>query len=508
MSFVLFLATLFFAPLAFGTTETWSTATLELLVALTGLSCFFPFGSGRHLYKDKYIVPGLVPLLLFIGWMYLQCISLPVSFVQLLSPHTAAAYQPALDLLPTGTRIPLTINRQATLLECLRLSAYALFYILTVQLLSRSHRLQRAVVVVAVFSVALAFASMLQRASAPDTLLWFRELRSGHISFGPWVNRNQYAGFMVMVCPILLALFLVHRSVGWEGESFRERFIALFSGPEASLHLFYGFGALVIFSSILVSQSRGGVLSIAFAVLPFFLLIARSQGKMKTLTMLLLTVLLIAVVSAAGWFSWEPIIEHFISTLDAETGRLTDARLPLWKDALKIVVDFPLTGAGFGSFADIFPSYKGFDDHLLYDHAHNDYIELLTDGGLIAFLLAAWFVVSILWLGLRQIFLRQDRSAILLSIGAFSGIAGALVYSMTDFNLHNGADGLYFFFLCGLLISAGHTRRSQHHRSTMLNPVDTPFVAKATLAGCSAPMHATDRRVASLHPCSGQKKRS
>lgn len=481
MSFAVFLAALFFAPLAFGTTEPWSAVTLELLVILTGLGCFFPLGSGRTVYK----APGLVPLLLFIGWMCLQCVLLPVPLVRLLSPNTAAIYQPVLDLLPIDTWIPLSVSQQASLLECLRIGAYALFYLLTVQLLSSSRRLARTVTAVAVLAVVLAFASALQRAVAPETLFWFRELKGGgHGTFGPWVNRNQYAGFMVMTCPLALALFLLHRSEGWQGESLREKFLALFSGPGASLHLFFGFGTFVVLSSIFLSQSRGGVISIAFVLLLFFLLFARSQGKIQTLTLLLLIVCLTVVVPAAGWFSWDPVLDRFSATVNAETGRLMDARLPLWQDTLKIIADFPVTGAGFGSFLDIFPSYKSFADRLVYDHAHNDYLELLTDGGIVGFLLAAWFVGAILRSGLRQIVLRQDRSAVLFSIAACSGIAGALVYSLTDFNLHNDADCLYFFFLCGLLVSAGHSRQQHHHRPTLLSPAAQPV--RARLAGFTA----------------------
>jgi O-antigen ligase len=482
MFFAVFLAALFFAPLAFGTTETWSTATLELLVALAGVGCFFPFFFGKNTVSK---VPGLVPLLLFIGWMWLQCVLFPAPLVGLLSPNTLAAYQPLLDILPPDTWIPLTLSQHATLLECLRLSTYALLYVLTVQLLSRSsRRVSQTVIAVAVLSAVLAFASIIQRAVAPDTLFWFRELKSRHLTFGPWVNRNQYAGFMVMTSPLLLALFLLHRSAGWQGESFREKFIALFSGPEATHHLFYGFGTLVALSSIFLSQSRGGVISIIFALLLFFLLLARSQGKLQTLTLLLLIICLSILIPAAGWFSWDTLFDRFSATLDAESGRLMDARLPLWQDTLKIILDFPVTGAGFGSFQELFPSYKSFADRLVYDHAHNDYLELLTDGGVIGFLLATWFVGAVLKKGLRQIVLRQDRAAVLFSIAAFSGISGALVYSLTDFNMHNGADGLYFFFLCGLLISASHTRQHYHQRPTLLNPAAKPFRAK--LAGFAA----------------------
>jgi O-antigen ligase len=473
MAFAGFLAVLFFAPLAFGTTETWSTVTAELLVTLTALGCWFPLTGRKNVW---YQVPGLLPLLLCVAWIYLQCLPLPVSWVRQIAPSTAAAYQPALDLLQPGTWIPLTVNRQATLFEGLRFTAYALFYILTVQLLVSSRRLTVTVSSIAGLTVFIAFAAMLQRAAAPDTLFWVRTMKSGIGSFGPWVYKNQYVGFMVMTCPLVLALFLLHRPLADESASFRERLLHLFSGSGANLHLLLGFGVLVVIASVLLAQSRGGILSLGFALLLFFLLLARSQKKIQLLTLL---ALLGGLLLAGGWFSWTAILERFDRTFDVASGTLQDGRLPIWQDTVKIIPDYLFTGAGFGTFIDVFPSYKSFTDSLIYDHAHNDYLELLTDGGLTGFLLSAWFVAAVLRSGWRQIFRRHERQAVLTTIAAFSGIAGLLFFSITDFNLHNWANGLYFFFLCGLLVSAGHTREHYRHHPTLLVPAVAPVRTRA-----------------------------
>jgi O-antigen ligase len=391
---------------------------------------------------------------------------LPVAAVQIISPQTVAVYQPVLEFLPPDSWIPLTINPQATLFEVLRFTSYFLFYLLTIQLLTSSKRLSATVASVVWLTLFIAFVSMLQRAAAPDSLFFVRKMEHIHGSFGPWVYKNQYAGFMVMTCPLLLALFLFHRPIADSDEPFRERLLHLFSGTGASLHLFFGFGVIVVIASVLLAQSRGGFLSLAFALLFFFLILARSQGRIQTWTLLFL---FIGMLAAGGWFSWDAIVAKFERAVDFSEGTVQDARLSIWKDAIKIVPDFPVTGTGFGTFLDIFPNYKSFADSLIYDHAHNDYLELLSDGGLIAFFLAAWFVMAVLGNGWRMIFRRHERLSVLTAIGAFSGIAGLLFFSLTDFNLHNWANSLYFFLLCGLLVSAGHTRQHYRKRPTLLS---------------------------------------
>lgn len=276
--FFLFLLTLFFAPLAFGTTETWSLFTLELLVVLAGIWLFFPFAKAKGTY---YRSPGLLALVLLLSWMAFQSLSLPAPLVRMIAPNIFHAYQPVLDLsaLPhLGNWIPLTINRKATLQELLRVSSYALFYLITVQLLTSSRRLLRTVQVVSALAVFIAFFSILQRVTAPDTLFWFRKLTEGKTAFGPWVYKNHYAGFMVMLCPLVLSQFVLHRPSLKHGETIREKIVAFFSDNGATVHLFWGFGTVVLLASVFLTQSRG-ILSIVCGVLLFFFLFVGSREE-------------------------------------------------------------------------------------------------------------------------------------------------------------------------------------------------------------------------------------
>ncbi len=469
-AFFFFLFTLFFAPLAFGTTETWSIFTLELLVALTGLVFFQPFFSKEQVY---YQTPGLLPLLLLLAWMFVQTIPLPPFIIRWLAPHIFYTYQPVLDLsgvvqgISPDHWIPLTVNRKASLFEALRLSSYALFYLLTVQILTSSKKLLITVKAVSWLALSIALLAFLQRITAPETLFWFRQLAGGKTAFGPWVYKNHYAGFMVMLCPLVLSHFFMYRPTMEHLSTIKEKILSFFSEKGAATHLMMGFGTIVILASVFLTQSRGGILSIICSLLLFFILFFRQQERVEKLPLLMI---LIGVLVIVGWQSWEPIWERFGIIIDNETGVVQDDRLLIWKDCLQILADFPLTGTGFGTFVDIFPSYKTIPDHLLYEHAHNDFLEVLTDGGAIAGILALWFISSVLKTGYRNILLRQDNFSVILGLGTLSGLVGLLVYSIFDFNLHNGANGLYFAFFCGLLVSAGTTRRYYQVSPTLLIP--------------------------------------
>ncbi|MCW5212741.1 O-antigen ligase family protein [Desulfobulbus sp. TB] len=471
-AFFLFLFTLFFAPLAFGTTETWSILTVELLIALTGLFLFVfqSFSHKRQACYPYYQTPGMLPLLLLLAWMFLQVIPLPIFLVRTLSPATFHAYQPILGIsgaVSPDHWIPLTVHRNATLFEALRVSSCVLFYLLTVQLLTSYKRFMVTVKAISGLALCIAVLAILQRMSAPDTLFWFRQLTEGKTAFGPWVYRNHYAGFMVLLCPLVLAQFLLYRPSLDHLETVREKILSFFSAKGATAHLLMGFGTVILLASVFLTQSRGGILSIICSLLFFFLLIFQRKGRVEKLPLMLMITGLLVIV---GWYSWEPIWERFHDIINRETGEIKDDRLLIWADSLRIIKDFPITGTGFGTFVDIFPSYKTIPDNLLYEHAHNDLIELLTDGGVPACIFGLWFMISILKTGYRQIFLRRDNVAVLLSIGAFSGLVGLLIFSLFDFNLHNGANSLYFAMLCGLLVSASHTRQYYQGSPTLLIP--------------------------------------
>ncbi|MCI5159880.1 MAG: O-antigen ligase domain-containing protein, partial [Candidatus Electrothrix sp. AUS1_2] len=317
------------------------------------------------------------------------------------------------------------------------------------------------------------FLAVLQRITAPDTLFWFRELSDGKTAFGPWVYKNHYAGFMVMLCPLVLSQFFRCRPVRKETDTLREKVSAFFSQNTTALYLSWGFGVVVILASVFLTQSRGGIISVLAGVSLFLFLIARQWKWGGSLQLKLpLFVLLLGCSVLVGWYyGWEPVIERFYSIFNGKTGGIQDGRLLIWMDTLRIIKDFPVTGSGFGTFADIFPLYKTIPDDFLYNHAHNDFLELLTDGGLIAGGLGVWLIISVFHAGCRSIRLRKDNVSVLLTAGAFSGLAGLLVYSAFDFNLHNGANGLYCAFLGGLLISSGNTRRYYQDSPTLLTPL-------------------------------------
>jgi O-antigen ligase len=476
ISYGLFVFGLVFTPLAFGTVEAWSLAVVEISTAAAFL--FFYLSSWFH--KDSTLkVPGILPLVLFLAFMGSQLLPLPIAVVKFISPETYSVYAPLFQVSNDFNWIPLSVNQRATLHELMRIGSYGMVYILTVQLLSDPARLRKTASLVVFLGSAIALLAVIQNVGSPHRIYWLRDVPANSNPFGPWINPNQFAGYMELVSPLAFGLFLFYRPRVRGNESFREKFVTFFTVPRVHLYLFLWTGAVLMILSVFISLCRGGILSIIAGGLVFFFLFKK---KFPAKSGFIFWILLAAVFLAISWFGWDIVLSEFNQKFDS-AGHLREGRLGLWKDTLGIIKDFPLFGAGFGSFLLLYPLYKTLPGNLIYDHAHNDYLELLTDGGTVSLLLAGWFVASILLHGWKMIRKRRDRYAIFLGMGAISGVISLLVHSMTDFNLHNGAVGFYFFFLLGVVVASVNTRFSFSSSASLLKKQSMGTAGLITLAG-------------------------
>lgn len=466
MLLFLYLFILIFSPLAFGTVEYWSLGTVEALVPATVLLLCLHL----QINKDLHLrIPGLLPLVLLLCWIGLQLVPLPPRLVQTIAPKIYEAYLPLLQLYDHPPWISLTVQPKASLQELLRFSTYALFFVLTVQLLSRSDRLQKTVTVVAWLGIAIAIEAIIQKLTSPQAIYWFRPAPPSTSPIGPWVYCNHFAGFMEMIFPLVVALFLFHRPrISYE-EPLRDRILAMFTLSGANKHMLFGTGAMLMAVAILLSVSRGGIITLCLALLFFTVYMSRQNGQWRNKWLLVLVTLVLLIIS---WLGWDPIMHKF-GNIWGDQGLNTSIRFPVLLDSINMARDYILTGSGFGTYEVAFPAYRTVPGERIYfDHAHNDYIELLATGGLIGFLLAAWFIVAVIFYVIRMVNRRREQYNILLTTASLTGIFALLLHCFVDFQMYNGANALYFFFLCGLAIAAANTRLQYRTRPTLLSPAN------------------------------------
>lgn len=480
LSFRLLIFLLITAPLAFGTVESWSLTLLEG-VALGATLCLL-LHRAFHKNSTCYLPPGMVFLLLLLAYFLLQLVPLPVTVVKYLSPAAYELASSTVGKLHEISMLPLSVNRQATLAEFFRFASYAGVYFLTVQLLTRRRVLKTTVKMVVIFGSLIALEAILQKATAGRLIYWFRSVPLNAIQpMGPYVYHNHFAGLMEMLCPLAVGLFFAVRPRLAAEQALRKKVVDFLSNPALNTHMLAGTGAVIIAVAIFLSLSRGGMLSLGGALLVLAFLLNKFTGSGQNKLSLLLIPALITIV--VGWFGWSMIFERFYEAYVPEGGGIQDARLEVWQDTLAIIKDYWLTGSGLGTFLDTYPLYRTVAGISIFDHAHNDYLELLSTTGVIGFTLVGLFLAKVIrhsWVRLRQ---RSDTYSICMTCASLAGIIALMLHSLTDFNFYlAAANGLYFFFLCGLLVSTAHTSLKAGGRRSLLPVARRPVLYNAGIA--------------------------
>jgi O-antigen ligase len=205
-------------------------------------------------------------------------------------------------------------------------------------------------------------------------------------------------------------------------------------------------------ASVFLSQSRGGVLAllIELSVLAF-LSFPRSSARHRYRTGFAVIAAGILFLAFVGWLGGEAILQRFSVPRPAELA--APGRAQILRDSFRMVGHKPFTGWGLGAYPLVFPRYRAFYTSLFVNHAHNDYMELIAETGMVGAIAIAWFLFALYRAGLAKIGQRQSRTIDTISLAALTACTGIVAHSFWDFNLQIPANAAMFFALCGLASS-------------------------------------------------------
>jgi O-antigen ligase len=440
---------LLFTPLAFATVQEWSAAVMEIAAFLVlGLWLVRVSRQDRALVRDRRII---IALAVFTGVVLLQLVPLPEPVLRALSPPADAAHRQFGGSAP-GAWNRISIHPWATGQDLLKLLAYASVFIVIINHVrerEQADRLFRTIVVVGFLLLVIALA---QKAAWNGRIFGIYPVEAHDESvrnfaiWGPFVNRNHFAGYLAMIVPLGAALLLYRaaRSGPAPDSSWAARLAVFFSSSGFSAMGGWGMLSLMMTAAVFATLSRGGIIALVCS-LAVLLLLAGRRLKLRPVLAPLAVVglLLLVMLLTAGW---DRIAERFEQLAEEQNLR----RAAVWSDSLRMFGDFPLLGTGWGTFGSIYARYQTHSATAFYDHAHNDYVELLTDAGLIGFAAAAGLAGTYLVLVIRQWRARRRTYVKALGAGGIASCSAMLVHGMTDFTFHIPANALLLTVIAGL----------------------------------------------------------
>jgi len=369
---------------------------------------------------------------------------------------------PLRSLSGSGIALPVTqalsLDPNATRLVLVQISTLFVYFAATLVFTDTPHRLHILVRTIIIFGFFLALFGLTQSIASPNRVYWFREL-SQSTAFGPFINRHHFAGYMELTIALPLGL--------------------LFGNAiEKEKRLLYLFAAFLMGVALVLTGSRGGIISLFAEILFFALFTAlwrpeRSSKRRKSrirgalirfgLAGGLMLVLLGGVILLGGEFSLTRFIDS-VNTDDPSTGRVH-----FWSVTLEIIKAHPWLGTGLGAFGVIYTHYDSRNGLFRLEQAHNDYLQIISDTGLLGALLAFCFVILLFRYAYRHTRSRDVfRRGVALS--AIGGCFAVLVHSMFDFTLHTTSNALLFLILGAVATMNGRIeqvprkrrRRSSH----------------------------------------------
>jgi O-antigen ligase len=433
--FVSLLGLIVLTAIPYGTVEPWWKAAFVCVVFTLAI-----LGTIEGLLSGSWSTRGwelLVPLFATAAFSFLQTVPFGTHAVPSIQ-HTSGN---AISADPYETRF-FTLQLLALTL------AAALFY----RYASTDRRVRILINVIIAVAVASAIFGLIRQTNQ-YTVGFGLPLVKPNLGYGQFINQNHFALLMEMGFGLALGMIAGR-------------------GMSREWSLIYLASLLTVWTALVLSNSRGGLLALLVQIIAaglLFKFVARlSKSKMAksrvlralrllSVRILLVLVLVGGVVMGTLWIGSDRLAIRLAATRGESEARLGGSRNEIWRATWQMFKSHPIVGVGMGGYAAAIPAYHDASGTLTPQEAHNEYLELLASGGIIGALLGGWFVFLVFRRTRANL---QSRSRFRLSAcyGAALGLVGVAVHSLFDFGLHMMANALIFM---ALVVIATRSRRSR-----------------------------------------------
>jgi O-antigen ligase len=383
---------------------------------------------------DLTMIAGIVACLF-------QLVPFPSRIIQVIDPH-AIGVRTALWLPPVlnsrdMTWIPTSIAPYDTAEAAgILMSSIIMFW--TCRNVCEQGGTGRIVRAIAFVGLAASIAAIVQRAQRIDLLygLW-RPLDTGARPYGPFVNRNHLATWIIMASPLTFG-YLLARAPRHDTRHHVSQRVVNALNQLGTIRIWLAVSVCLMTLAVMLSGSRSGLIGLMCAFALSIAFTRRQTLSVRSWTIFQFVLLAVVLL----WFANYDVLLRRVeeSMTPAQAGR---GRVAIWRDALRVVEDFPVTGTGAGTFGKAINVYQTAEPGYAIDQAHNHYLQVMAEGG--AWLLFPAALATGLFLVLASRSLKQDISSnYLVRAGACAGVAGVLVQSIWETGLTMPANALLF----------------------------------------------------------------
>jgi len=411
-----------------------------------------PVSSLKSQKFTKITIILIVPLFIFLIVALFQLIPLPIALISFLSKNTVTIYKKlGLPQLMNSGLFTLSLSPYSTTVLFLKWASYVCIFFL-ISTFSPTEKglkngrwliiLSSTFFVIGLFEAIYGLYTYLYRS---DSILWFTRLRDMKAVAGTYVNRNHFAGFINICIFVSIGLLIASvLSYKKKEKGLKNAIISFASSRMAPVLYVLCFGIIIMILSLTFTLSRMGQFSLIAGFASLILLFSFQKKKMVSF---FIVCIIIASFLWASWKGLEPVYERWFSLEDS----LHQDRLLIYESTVKLIKDFPIFGKGFGTFELSYPPYKPEKfGAAIYDHAHNDYLQILAETGWAGFLPWALFFITYLFLTTYAFFKTDNPISRGMGAGGIAATVALLLHSFFDFNLQIPANALLLFIVMAM----------------------------------------------------------
>ncbi len=449
--FALLCGVLFFSTIAFGAVDVWALGILSFVAALIiVLWSIDSWKQGEFSFSSNLLQLPVLGLIL-------------IGLIQLLPLRS---FEISAELLSVSPVRSLSLAPYETRLAIIQFVVYLVFFAAAYLVLNNEKRLRKMVYIITVFGAVMAFFGILLRLAGSDELIYGLRQSFQANPFGSFINKHHFAAFMEMTIALPLALLF-----GKATHSDKRVLLIIAS--------------VIMGMAILFTSSRGGFLSllgvVGFIVAANILKKKRdsdespssekNQSFRRNFTLigggLALIIVIFGIVS---YLTNDSTLDRVI-TMQTGHDDISNGRIHFWNIAWQIFKDYPILGSGLDSYGTAFSFYDTWNGTYRLERAHNDYLQILSDAGILGFLCIVSFIYLLFKQSLRVIVRAESRFRRNISIGALAGCFGILIHSFFDFPLRTNSNMFFFLTLAVLATVPIHTQNKEKGRDRKrINP--------------------------------------
>ncbi len=436
--FRIFLVLIFWLPLPLGSNRPWAWHLLEV-IAFALVMAWLVLALRQRVAVPLPLREGkslLWCLLAFAGVIAVQLLPLPATLISALRP-----FNPALE---TGAWLQLSIDPYISWIHLRTTLAFMALAFLTLALINQRDRLRTLAIVLLLSGVFQAVYGSLMALSGLEYGFFIKKTAFLDLATGTFWNRNHLANYLILSISagtgLLLADLYQQSSQNWRERS--RRLLNALLGSKIRIRVGL---ALMVIGLVLTKSRMGNTAFFSSLILSGFLWLWLTKRVTRGSVILLVSLIVLDSLIVGAWFGIDKVAER----LDG-TAFDTESRDEVNRDTWTMIKQQPLLGSGAGSYYTAFPQYRHSDIPLYYDHAHNDYFELLAEHGVLGCLP---LLILILLSVKHAVVTMRRRRTLLFQAMAFTpimAIVAMLIHSTVDFNLQIPANAATFVVIIAL----------------------------------------------------------